>query len=150
MALDQLYQQVILEHNRNPRNYGRLADATHAERGHDALCGDDILVELEVANGRIIRAGFSGEACAVTKASASMLTEWLKGRTPDEVVRGFHQFSELLSGRDDGNHPELGDLVHLHAVSRFPARVRNAQLPWKTTIRALNAGDGSDMVTSGT
>lgn len=150
MALDQLYQQVILEHNRNPRNCGRLAGATHAERGHDALCGDDILMELEVANDHIVRAGFSGEACAVTKASASMLTEWLKGKTPDEVVRGCRQFSELLSGGDESDHPALGELVHLHAVSRFPARVRNALLPWKTTIRALNAENGSDRVTSGT
>jgi nitrogen fixation protein NifU and related proteins len=139
MALDQLYQQVILEHNRNPLNFGRLAGVTHSARGHDALCGDDILMELEVADGRIAQARFSGEACAVTKASASILTEWLKGKTPDEAARGYRQFSELLSRPQDGDYPELGDLVHLHSVSRFPARVRNALLPWKTALGALRA-----------
>ncbi len=138
MALDQLYQHVILEHNRNPRNFGRLESATHSARGHDALCGDDILIELEMSDGKIAKAAFSGEACAVTKASASMLTEWLIGRTPNEAARAYDQFSEFLADQQADGCENLGDLTHLHAVSRFPARVRNALLPWKTVINALD------------
>lgn len=137
MVLDQLYQQTILEHNRNPRNYGKLAGATHAARGHDALCGDDILVELIVENGCILEAAFSGEACAVTKASASMLTEWLTGREASDIAAWSDQFHALLKDCTLPDTPELADLNQLRAVSRFPARVRNALLPWTTTLRAL-------------
>ena len=137
MALEQLYQQTILEHNRNPRNYGTLAAATHAARGHDALCGDDILVELIVEDGRILQAAFSGEACAVTKASASMLTAWLTGRQAAEIREYLNQFQALLKDNTLPDAPGLDDLNQLRAVSQFPARVRNALLPWTTTLRAL-------------
>ena len=138
MALDQLYQQIILEHNRNPRNYGQLTGATHAARGHDALCGDDILVELIVdEDGRILQAAFSGEACAVTKASASMLTAWLTGRQAAEIGEYLNRFQALLKDNTLPDVPGLDDLNQLRAVSRFPARVRNALLPWTTTLRAL-------------
>jgi nitrogen fixation NifU-like protein len=137
MALDQLYQQVILDHNRSPHHYGRLGAATHSARGQDALCGDDILVELRVENGRIQEAAFSGEACAITKASASMLMDWLRGRPVDDVARARERFSRLLENPDLPDHAGLGDINHLRAVSGFPARVRNALLPWRTVINAL-------------
>lgn len=137
MALDKLYQQVILDHNRDPHHFGRLPGATHSARGHDALCGDDILIELIVADGRIERAAFSGEACAVTKASASMLTDWLKGRSPDEIDSALKTFEAILFDPDAPTAAELGEINELRAVSKFPARVRNALLPWRTAIRAL-------------
>lgn len=137
MALDKLYQQVILDHNRHPHNFGRLPGATHSGRGHDALCGDDILVELIVADGRIEQAAFSGEACAVTKASASMLTDWLKGRSLDEIDTALQTFENILSDPDAPVAEELGEINELRAVSDFPARVRNALLPWRTAIRAF-------------
>jgi nitrogen fixation protein NifU and related proteins len=137
MTLDRLYQQLVLDHNRAPRNFGPLPGATHSARGLDALCGDDILVELVVKDDRVLRAGFSGEACAITKAAASMMTEWLTGRKVSEIEPGFGQFELSLSDPDVPISPELGDLNELRAVSAFPARVRNALLPWKTALRAL-------------
>ncbi|MDZ7790694.1 MAG: SUF system NifU family Fe-S cluster assembly protein [Xanthomonadales bacterium] len=139
MALDKLYQQVILDHNRSPHHYGRLEGATHSARGQDALCGDDILVELRVVDGRIEEAAFSGEACAITTASASMLMDWLIGRAAREVDVNLVRFSRLLEAPDEPDDPELGDINHLRAVSGFPARVRNALLPWRTAIDALVA-----------
>ena len=141
--LDQLYQKVILEHNKAPNNFGSLSTATHTARGTDALCGDDIEMWLLVNDGVIERAHFSGEACAVTKASASMLTEWLQGRDVAEVGPSFEAFKALL---DDPDHPavtQLGSLNHLQAVGQFPARRGNACLPWQTTLEALATPSGS-------
>jgi len=140
MALDQLYQQTILDHNRSPRHHGRLQAATHSARGQDALCGDDILVELRVADGMIQEAAFSGEACAITKASASMLMEWLPGQSLGELKVEFEHFCELLNDPDLPDRPDLGDINHLRAVSGFPARVRNALLPWRAAISAIERG----------
>jgi nitrogen fixation protein NifU and related proteins len=137
MALDHLYQQTILEHNRKPRNFGPLPGATHAARGQDALCGDDILIELRIDGQRIEAAAFSGEACAVTKASASLLTDWLVGREPAEVIEWVSRFERLLRDTTIEDAPELGAINQLRAVGQFPARVRNALLPWRATRRAL-------------
>lgn len=137
MALEQLYQQVILDHNRSPHHFGRLEAATHSARGQDALCGDDILVELRLEDGRIEDAAFSGQACAITTASASMLMAWLAGRSRDEVESARERFGQLLETPELPDDPELGDINHLRAVSGFPARVRNALLPWRTALRAL-------------
>jgi len=137
MALHQLYQQLILEHNRSPRNFGPLAGATHSARGFDALCGDDLLFELRVENGIIRAAAFSGEACAVTKACASMLTEWLPGRKRADVESGLKAFSAVLTGVDMKSDETLGHFSELSALSDFPARQRNARLPWRCVLEAL-------------
>ncbi len=137
MALDKLYHQLVLDHNRAPHNFGSLPGATHAARGRDALCGDDILVELIVDGDRVERAAFSGEACAITTASASMLTEWLIGRSVSEFEYAFEQFEQVMTNPDEPPCPELGEINELSAVSAFPARVRNALLPWKSVSRAL-------------
>lgn len=139
MALDQLYQQLILDHNRCPRNYGRLPMATHHGRGQDALCGDDILLELKVENELIMAAAFSGEACAVTKASASLLTCWLPGHSLGEVSIWKARFAELLAHPEMPDLPELANINQLRAVSAFPARVRNAMLPWQAARMASKA-----------
>lgn len=140
MQLDKLYQQFILDHNRTPRNFGPLPKATHRARGQDALCGDDIEIELEVRDGRVEQAAFSGEACAVTKASASMLTEWLRGRSSEEIRAGMQAFEQMMADPESPARPELGDLDRLRAVGHFPARVRNALLPWRTALKALAGG----------
>ncbi len=137
MALDQLYQQLILEHNRNPRNFGPLSNATHSARGQDALCGDDLLIELRVESDRIVEAGFSGEACAVTKACASLLTEWLPGCSKADVERGLDDFERVLTGRSATDPDFLGSFSTLVALSAFPTRQRNARLPWRCALEAL-------------
>jgi len=137
MALDQLYQQLILEHNRSPRNYGPLAGATHSARGFDALCGDDLLFELRVENDRIVEAAFSGEACAVTKASASLLTEWLPGHDRAGVEQGFRDFERLLAGDPVSDSERLGAFASLAALAEFPSRQRNAKLAWRCALKAL-------------
>ncbi len=137
VGLELLYQQLILEHNRNPRNFGPLAAATHSARGYDALCGDDILIEMQIVEGRIVQAAFSGEACAVTRASASMLTEWLKGREVEDLPGWYQGFHAVLCDTSLPPEPELGELDHLRAVGAFPARIRNAELPWQTAIKAV-------------
>ncbi len=138
MALDRLYQQLVLEHNRAPRNFGRLPGATHAARGQDALCGDDILFELRVRDGRVEAAGFSGEACAITKASASLLTEWLDARAVESLPGWQARFEALMSDPERDDDPEFGAINQLRAVAAFPARVRNALLPWQAMRQALD------------
>lgn len=141
MALDQLYQRLILEHNRAPRNYGCLPGATHAGRGQDALCGDDILLELKVENDRIAAAAFSGEACALTKASASLLSSWLVGRSVADLSMWQARFAELLARPELPDEAALGEINQLRAVSAFPARVRNVLLPWQAAGAAINNSD---------
>ena len=138
MALNDLYQQRILEHNRRPQNRRRLGRATHVAEGFDALCGDALRIELEVDDaGRILDAAWSGEACAVTTASASMLTAWLGGRSVDEVARCAGLFERLLADPELDDVDELNEINSLRAVSSYPSRVRNAWLPWRTTLDAL-------------
>lgn len=137
MSLDQLYQSKILAHNRAPRNHGEMPDATHSAQGLDALCGDDIRVWLRVEDGCVAAASWSGEACAITTASASMLTSWLAGRSIDDIVPAFRRFKDLLEDDDQPDAPVLGELDVLQAVGRFPSRKRNALLPWKAVLEAL-------------
>lgn len=143
MAIEHLYQDIILDHNRCPHNRKRLPGATHSARGQDASCGDDLLFELRVADGRVLEAAFSGDACAVTQASASLLTQWLPGRAVDEVGLGLKYFRTLLDEPDLPGNEMLGAIGQLQPVGRFPARRRNALLPWRTAVKALTRGDGS-------
>jgi len=137
MSLNELYQSSLLDHNRAPQHRHELPDATCRARGLDALCGDDLTIWLRVVSGRIEAASWTGEACVVTTASASMLTEWLRGRSRDEVAAGFEGFTELLES--GAEWPELGPFNALAAVGRFPSRIRNALLPWKTALKALDS-----------
>ena len=141
MALNELYQSRLLEHNRAPHHRHEMADATHRARGLDALCGDDLWVWLRLEDGRIRAASWSGEACVVTTASASMLCDWLRGRTPSEVAAGLEAFTALLESETPTDRPELGPFNSLAAVGQFPSRMRNALLPWKTALDALERGD---------
>ena len=138
MSLDHLYQSKILEHNRQPHNHFEMPDATHSADGLDALCGDDIRVWLSVRDGRVAGASWSGEACAITTASASMLTSWLIGRYTIEIAPAFELFRNLLEDKRLPDAPALGEINALRAVGGFPSRKRNAMLPWNATLEALN------------
>ncbi len=138
MALSELYQASILQHNRAPNHHARLADATHAAEGLDALCGDDIRIWLKLDGDRIARASWTGTACVITTASASMLTDWLFDRTTVELQAGYRRFSAMLEHPETEDDPCLGPFVALRPVSDFPSRVRNALLPWRTAITALD------------
>lgn len=140
MSLSRLYQSALLAHNRAPLNHHEMAHATHVARGTDALCGDDIQVWLSIEAGRIGRASWTGEACAITTAAASMLTEWLSGRPVDALSEAAARFTDLLDDPERSDIPEFGDLNSLRAVGEFPSRRRNALLPWKTALRAVEQG----------
>lgn len=132
---DDLYQQTILEYNRSPRNFRTLENATHSARGLNPLCGDDYTVYLRVNDAGVIEeASFSGHGCAVSKASASLMTQELKGKTLDEARRLFHDFQELATGTE---HP-LGRLNVFSGVWKFPERVKCAVLAWHAMDSAIN------------
>jgi nitrogen fixation NifU-like protein len=139
MALDELYQRVILDHNRAPKNRRELPGATHRARGLDALCGDDLVIELAIDDERIEQAAWHGEACAVTTASASMLTDWLRGRQVGALAGDASRFRSLLEDPALPDVDEFKEINCLRAVSKFPSRVRNALLPWETALEAVRS-----------
>ncbi|MDT8408945.1 MAG: SUF system NifU family Fe-S cluster assembly protein [Wenzhouxiangellaceae bacterium] len=136
MSLSQLYQARILEHNRCPHNHFELDQASHSGHGSDALCGDDLWIWLQISDGIVEAASWTGEACAITTASASMLTDWLAGRQVAQLGPAYRRFECLLDDLDAPDDPELGEFNALRAVGRFPSRKRNALLPWKTALAA--------------
>ncbi|MFY9826323.1 MAG: SUF system NifU family Fe-S cluster assembly protein [Thermoanaerobaculia bacterium] len=144
--LRDLYQEVILDHNRRPRNFGPLAAANRHAEGNNPLCGDQVSVLLDVADGRIQDVAFQGAGCAISMASASLMTEAMKGKTVEEARRLFHAFHGLLTTGDTGHVPDregspedLGKLAVFTGVREFPMRVKCATLPWHTLLAALSA-----------
>ncbi|MBE9548313.1 MAG: SUF system NifU family Fe-S cluster assembly protein [Proteobacteria bacterium] len=144
MGLDQLYQQTVLAHNREPQNFYEMKPATHTALGNNALCGDELRVYLEVDKGKIISASFQGEACAIATASASMMTEWLVGRTLTEARIAAADFENMLYSRPF-NHKLLAGTVSLEPVKAFPSRIKSATLCWHAMCAAL---DGVEEVTT--
>jgi nitrogen fixation NifU-like protein len=142
--LRELYQSVILDHNKRPRNFARPAGANREAHGHNPLCGDRIDVFAEVDDGVLRAVGFEGSGCAISKASASLMTEAVKGRELTEVERLFEGFHRLVTGdaRTPTGAAELGKLVVFAGVREFPVRVKCATLPWHT-LRAALAGGAS-------
>ncbi len=139
--LRDLYQEVILDHNRHPRNFGALEDANRDADGFNPLCGDKIRVHLIVEDERIVDIRFEGSGCAISTASASVMTEMLKGKTIDEAHALFEAFHDLVTGEDaagTGHEADLGKLAVFAGVSEFPVRVKCATLCWHTTQAALN------------
>jgi nitrogen fixation protein NifU and related proteins len=137
---NQLYQEVILDHNRKPRNWGALASANHRAEGHNPLCGDHIVLTLAVGEGDTVDAvGFEGEGCAICKASASMMTTLIKGRTTGEAETMVQQFRDMATGKlDPERDPHLlGRLKVFAGVKDLPSRVKCAILPWHTLHAAL-------------
>lgn len=138
----ELYQQVILEHNRSPHNYGPLAGATHSAEGDNPLCGDRYTIDLRLDDdGTLAAIGFYGAGCAISKASASLMTETVTGMGAAEVNALFERFHDLVRGRlDSGRHAELGKLQVFSGIWEYPARVKCAILSWHALSRALAGG----------
>lgn len=139
--LRDLYQELILDHNRRPRNFGRLQDANRKADGFNPLCGDKLTVYLDLDGGKIRDIRFDGSGCAISKASASMMTAELKSKSSQEAEEIFHRFHRMVTGEaPEGEHPEkLGKLAVFSGVREFPVRVKCASLPWHTLHAALTS-----------
>jgi len=143
--LSDLYQQVIVDHSRRPRNFQRLAHPTRRAEGDNPLCGDRLTVEVELAGDRIQEIGFQGSGCAISKASASMMTADVKGKTTAEAAELFERFRAMVTGAD-ADPDALGKLAVFEGVRDYPSRVKCATLPWHT-LRAVLAGGGERVST---
>ena len=141
--LRELYQTMILDHNKNPRNFGHLDRPTASADGHNPLCGDELTVEIVVDDGRVADVAFDGSGCAISTASASLMTEFVKGRTLEEVEGCFERFHELVTAPASAgvDAPELGKLAVFSGVREFPMRVKCATLCWHTLRSAMSGGD---------
>ena len=137
--LRELYQEVILDHNKKPRNFGVLEDATQVAQGHNPLCGDNVTVYLHVEGDTIQDISFNGSGCAISKASASLMTGALKGKTVAEAETIFQSFRELVTGPEASEEvlEEMGKLAVFSGVRDYPARVKCASLAWHTVHNAL-------------
>ncbi|MGH6953084.1 MAG: Fe-S cluster assembly sulfur transfer protein SufU [Alphaproteobacteria bacterium] len=144
--LRELYQELIVEHSSRPRNCTRPAGANRSAKGHNPLCGDQVEVYLVLEDGLVKDVGFQGKGCAISLASASLMTEALKGKSVDEVRALFERFRRLVTGKDDSTAPDLDRLMALSGVRSFPVRVKCATLPWYALVAALE-GD-ADRVTT--
>ena len=145
-SLRELYQEVILDHSKHPRHFGKLAAATHTGEGFNPLCGDKVKVYLSVdANGRIADIKFEGRGCAISQASASLMTDMLMGRTVAEAEKLMGGFLHLVKGEDAGAlSPEDREMLDVMAgVSEFPMRVKCATLAWHTMKSALEGGQAA-------
>jgi nitrogen fixation NifU-like protein len=138
--LEDLYQQVILDHNKRPHNFRAIENAQHAE-GYNPLCGDRVTVYVRVENGRIADVSFQGSGCAISKASASMMTDTVKGKTLEEAEALLERFQHMITGDAAAPAEELGKLTALAGVRQFPMRVKCASLAWHT-LRAAAAAPG--------
>ena len=135
--LRELYQELILEHSKKPRNFHALEHATHTAEGFNPLCGDKLKLYLELKNGLVQDIGFEGSGCAIFRSSASMMTAAVKGKTKTEAEKLFGEFHKMLSGSSTSyDEAKLGKLAVFSGVNEFPVRVKCATLPWHT----LNAG----------
>jgi nitrogen fixation protein NifU and related proteins len=136
--LNDLYQQVILDHNKKPRNFRIPETFNRSAQGHNPLCGDQLTVYLRLEDGTIADVAFQGSGCAISKAAASMMTQALKGKTTDETEHLFREFHEMVTGEsDEDNEEALGNLRIFAGVREFPVRVKCATLPWHTFKAAL-------------
>ncbi len=142
--LRELYQQVILDHYKRPRNFQKLEDANRHAEGHNPLCGDQITVYLHMDGDVITDISFQGAGCAISQSAASLMTSTLKGKTKAEAVELFTKFHEMVTGSGGVPDPmQLGKLAVFCGVSEFPVRVKCASLPWHTMRAALEGGDGA-------
>ena len=136
--LSDLYQEVILDHNRSPRNFRRLVGASHHAEGFNPLCGDRVTVFVQIEGDRIADVSFEGAGCAISKASASLMTDRLKGSTVAEARDLFDRFHRMVTTPTDKGVEELGKLSVLAGVREFPVRVKCASLAWHTLKAAID------------
>ena len=146
---DALYQELILDHNRKPKNFREIENADHQLVGHNPLCGDQLTLWLKMDGDRIGDVSFKGQGCAISKASASMMTAAVKGKSRDEAEAMFTRFHDLVTGKlAEADAKDLGSLRAFGGVSKFPLRVKCASLAWHTLHSALHGG-GKTVSTEG-
>jgi nitrogen fixation NifU-like protein len=138
--LRDLYQELILDHNKRPRNFKKLEDANRTAEGYNPLCGDKVKIYARLEDGRVKDVSFEGSGCAISKASASVMTESLKGKTVAEVEALFKRFRDLVTGKEP-SEADLGKLVVFSGVCEFPTRVKCATLAWHALAAALQGKD---------
>ena len=135
--LRELYQEQILEHSKAPRNFRELQNANHKAEGYNPLCGDHFTIYLDLEGDKIHDVTFQGSGCAISKASASMMTQIVKGKSKEEAAKLFEQFHSLVTGQANGDRESLGKLDVFAGVSEFPVRVKCATLAWHTLQAAM-------------
>lgn len=138
--IEELYQEIIIDHSRNPRNFGELDSANKTAEGYNPLCGDQITLYIELEDKLINKIKFSGSGCAISKASASLMTEAINEKTKSEAIIIFNNFRQMITKATDKNFDSdiLGDLEILKGVSKFPARIKCATLSWHTLKSILD------------
>lgn len=146
--LEDLYQEVILDHNRRPRNFREIPPPAHRAEGFNPLCGDRLTLYLDVDGDRIRDVSFQGSGCAISKASASLMTEALKGKTLAEAGQLFDRFHEMVTSPTETVPADLGKLSVLSGVREFPTRVKCASLAWHTLKAAMNASEAEEPVST--
>ncbi|MBO0602201.1 SUF system NifU family Fe-S cluster assembly protein [Sporosarcina sp. E16_3] len=138
--LDQLYRSVIMDHYKNPRNKGVIEESSITVDMNNPTCGDVIHLTLQIDDGIVQNAKFEGDGCSISMASASMMTQIVKGKKVDEALKAASVFSDMMLGKDVDDSIDLGDIEALAGVSKFPARIKCATLAWK----AMEKGVGND------
>ena len=135
----ELYQEIVMDHNRRPRNFGSMTDSTATSEGFNPLCGDQITLFLKVTEEIVEDISFEGVGCAISKSSASMMTEGVKGKSVEEALTVFEAFREMITAKSDGSKDSeiLGDLEILKGVAQYPTRIKCATLSWHTLQAAL-------------
>lgn len=138
--LSELYQQVILDHNKKPRNFRKLESANHSAEGFNPLCGDHLMLYLKLDGDALTEITFEGSGCAISKAAASMMTQALKGKSKHDAEELFQEFHSMVTGEleEEAQENKLGNLKIFAGVRDFPVRVKCATLPWHTMRAALN------------
>lgn len=137
--LSELYQQVILDHNKKPRNFRKLEAANHKAEGFNPLCGDHLTVYLNLEDDAVKEVSFEGSGCAISKAAASMMTQAVKGKSKEDAEALFNEFHRMVTGElNEDEQDHLGNLKIFEGVRDFPVRVKCATLPWHTLHAALN------------
>jgi nitrogen fixation protein NifU and related proteins len=147
--IEELYQEVILDHSRRPRNFGELADAAVLVHGDNPACGDEIHLAVKFdADGGLQDIKFTGRGCAISQASASLMTMKLKGKGRGDVMKMLRAFHDLVTGEDSDAPKVLGDLRVMKGVRNFPQRVKCAMLAWRAVEQALEQGAGEATVST--
>jgi len=148
--LKELYQQVILDHNKNPRNWGVLEDATNEAEGHNPLCGDQLHLYLILRDNKVADVKFIGNGCAISKASASVMTTLIKDKTIEEVKSLFDSFHDIVTSDSDVvlDTEKIGKLAVFAGVREFPVRVKCASLSWHTLMNAIESNQVKKIVTT--
>lgn len=138
--INELYQQMILDHNKSPRNFKVLEKYTHFAKGHNPLCGDEIDIYVLIQDGVIVDISFQGQGCAVSKSSASIMTTILKGKTLEEAQQIYNEFHHIVTSKidDEVDLDKMGKLAVFAGVRKYPTRVKCATLPWHTYNNAAN------------